>query len=81
MFLAILATFFVGLGILSGIIAIAIFSFGIMSKMLNEAIETVDMGPFEALESTGANKSSLSNMQSSAKLLRYSSVTRFTSLR
>lgn len=56
MILAILATFFVGLGILSGIIAIAIFSFGIMAKMLYEAIETVDMGPFEALESTGANK-------------------------
>ncbi|HAK05330.1 MAG TPA: phosphonate ABC transporter, permease protein PhnE [Firmicutes bacterium] len=46
----------VGLGILPGIIAIALFSFGIMGKMLYEAIETVDMAPFEALESTGANK-------------------------
>jgi phosphonate transport system permease protein len=54
--LAIIATFFVGTGILSGIIAVTIFSFGIMSKMLYESIETIDMGPFEAIESTGANK-------------------------
>jgi phosphonate transport system permease protein len=54
--LAIIATFFVGTGILSGIIAVSIFSFGIMSKMLYESIETIDMGPFEAIESTGANK-------------------------
>ncbi len=56
MVLAILATFVVGLGILSGILALAIFSFGIMAKMLYEAIETVDMSPFEAVEATGANK-------------------------
>lgn len=54
--LAIFATFLVGYGILSGIMAITLFSFGIMSKMLYEAIETVDMSPFEALESSGANK-------------------------
>ncbi len=54
--LAVLATFLVGNGVLSGIVAITLFSFGIMAKMLYEAIETVDMGPFEALESTGANK-------------------------
>lgn len=56
MILAILATFFVGLGILPGIISIAIFSFGIMVKMLYEGIETIDMSPFESLESTGATK-------------------------
>lgn len=54
--LAVIATFLVGNGVLSGIIAITLFSFGIMSKMLYEAIETVDMSPFEALESSGANK-------------------------
>lgn len=54
--LAVIATFLVGNGVLAGIIAITLFSFGIMSKMLYEAIETVDMSPFEALESTGANK-------------------------
>ncbi|MFA5649171.1 MAG: phosphonate ABC transporter, permease protein PhnE [Bacteroidales bacterium] len=54
--LAVLATFMVGTGVLSGIVAITLFSFGIMAKMLYEAIETVDMSPFEALESSGANK-------------------------
>jgi len=51
-----LAVALVGFGILPGIAAIALFSFGIMGKMLYEAIETVDMNPFEALESVGANK-------------------------
>jgi phosphonate transport system permease protein len=54
--LALIAVFFVGIGVLPGIISIAIFSFGIMSKMLYDIIETIDMSSFEALESTGANK-------------------------
>ncbi len=54
--LAILAVSAVGGGVLSGVIAITIFTFGIMAKMFYEVIETVDMGPFEALESSGANK-------------------------
>ena len=56
MVLALVAVFMVGIGVLAGIIAIILFTFGIMSKMLYEVIETVDMNPFEALESTGANK-------------------------
>ncbi|MDD5293089.1 MAG: phosphonate ABC transporter, permease protein PhnE [Candidatus Izemoplasmatales bacterium] len=56
MILALIAVFFVGTGILSGIIAITLFTFGIMSKMLYEVIETIDMSPVEALESTGARK-------------------------
>ncbi len=56
MILALIAVFFVGTGILSGIIAITLFTFGIMSKMLYEVIETIDMNPVEALESTGATK-------------------------
>lgn len=54
--LAVIGLFLVGLGVLAGLIGISLFSFGIMSKMLYEAIETVDMSPFEALESSGANK-------------------------
>lgn len=54
--LAIIGVAMVGVGVLSGIFAFTIFSFGIMSKMLYEVIETADMNPFEALESTGANK-------------------------
>ncbi|MDD3113833.1 MAG: phosphonate ABC transporter, permease protein PhnE [Candidatus Izemoplasmatales bacterium] len=56
MVLALIAVFFVGIGVLSGIIAITLFTFSIMSKMLYEVIETIDMNPVEALESTGASK-------------------------
>ena len=56
MILALIGVSFVGTGVLSGIIGLSLFSFGIMAKMLYEAIEVVDMNPFEALESTGANK-------------------------
>lgn len=45
-----------GLGTFAGTVAIAIFTFGIVAKMLFESIETIDMGPFEAMESLGANK-------------------------
>ena len=44
------------LGTFSGTIAIAIFTFGIVAKMLFESIETIDMGPFEAMEALGADK-------------------------
>lgn len=44
------------LGTFAGTIAISIFTFGIVSKMLFESIETIDMGPFEAMEALGANK-------------------------
>lgn len=43
-------------GAISGTVAVSIFTFGIMAKMFYEVIETVDMGPFEALESSGASK-------------------------
>jgi len=45
-----------GLGTFAGTAAIIVFTFGVVSKMLYESIETVDMGAFEALESTGADK-------------------------
>ncbi|PKK96745.1 MAG: phosphonate ABC transporter, permease protein PhnE [Tenericutes bacterium HGW-Tenericutes-3] len=56
MVVALIAVLFVGTGILSGIMAITFFSFSIMIKMLYEVIETVDMGPNEALEACGGNK-------------------------
>ena len=45
-----------GLGTFAGTVAITVFTFGVVSKMLYESIETVNMGAFEALESAGANK-------------------------
>ena len=43
-----------GLGTFAGTVAITIFTFGIVTKMLYESIETIDMGAFEAMEALGA---------------------------
>ena len=45
-----------GLGTFAGTLAISIFTFGIVAKMLYESIETIDMKPFEAMEALGADK-------------------------
>ncbi|MBR2824323.1 MAG: phosphonate ABC transporter, permease protein PhnE [Clostridia bacterium] len=45
-----------GLGTFAGTVAIVVFTFGIVAKMMYESIETIDMGAFEATESFGANK-------------------------
>lgn len=45
-----------GIGEVSGILAISAFSFGIIAKLLYEAIEAVDPGPPEAMVAVGANK-------------------------
>lgn len=45
-----------GLGTFAGTVAIIVFTFGIVAKMMYESIETIDMGAFEATESFGANK-------------------------
>ena len=54
--IASIAALVFGLGTFAGTVAIAIFTFGVVGKMLFESIETIDMGPFEAMESLGANK-------------------------
>lgn len=46
-----------GFGVFPGTIAIAIFTFGILSKMLYENIETIDLSAYMAIEATGATKS------------------------
>lgn len=45
-----------GIGALAGTLAISIFSYTICVKMMYEYIETIDMGAYEALESTGASR-------------------------
>lgn len=45
-----------GLGTFAGTVAIVVFTFGIVAKMLFESIETIDLGPYEALLSLGCNK-------------------------
>lgn len=45
-----------GLGTFAGTVAISIFTFGIVARMLYESIETIDMGAFEAMTSLGATR-------------------------
>jgi len=45
----------VGLGPFPGVLAVMIFSVGLMSKLFSEAIEAIDWGQVEALTATGAN--------------------------
>lgn len=53
---ALISTYIFGLGTTAGTTAIAVFTFSYIGKLLYEQIETVDMGPFEAMESMGAGK-------------------------
>ncbi|WP_245732864.1 phosphonate ABC transporter, permease protein PhnE [Salinibacillus kushneri] len=53
-----LATIFVsffGIGIVPGILALTIFSLGLLAKLLSETIETIDPRQMEAIRSTGGN--------------------------
>lgn len=50
------ASLIFGLGAYAGTVAIVVFTFGVVAKMMYESIETIDMGAFEAMESCGANK-------------------------
>ena len=54
--IALVCALIFGLGTFAGTLAISIFTFGIVAKMLYESIEPIDMGPFEAMEAMGANK-------------------------
>ena len=45
-----------GYGPYAGVLATIIFTFGIITKMMYEIIETTDMGAFVAIEATGATK-------------------------
>lgn len=53
---ALIATYIFGLGTMAGTFAIGVFTFAYVGKQLFEQIETVDMGPFEAMEAMGAGK-------------------------
>jgi phosphonate ABC transporter permease subunit PhnE len=46
----------VGLGPFAGTLALAIHSIGMLGKQFYEAIETIDKGPVEAVESAGATR-------------------------
>lgn len=46
----------IGLGPTAGILAITVFSFGIIAKLTSEAVEAIDPGPLEALWAGGASR-------------------------
>ncbi len=55
LYASILATI-VGIGPLPGVIALVVFSIGILVKLFAEVIDAVDTGPFEAARSAGASR-------------------------
>ncbi len=52
---AILFVSILGFGMLPGVLALTLFCTGFAGKLLAEEIEAIDMGPVEAMRSTGAN--------------------------
>ena len=52
--IALIFAFIFGFGTFVGTLALVIFTFCIMTKLLYEQIETLDLGAFEAVESMGA---------------------------
>lgn len=45
-----------GIGEIAGILAISVFSFGVIAKLFYESIEAIDPGPMEAMTAVGATK-------------------------
>lgn len=54
--LAILVVAFIGMGSISGIVALTIFTSGILAKMLSETTEGISQGPLDAIMASGGNK-------------------------
>src|SRR5574344_103618 len=54
--LAIIATIFFGFNETAGVVAMALFTVGVIFKLMYEYVETVDMNPFEASISCGASR-------------------------
>ena len=53
---ALIAVVWVGLGPFAGILALTIHTVAALGKLYSEAIESIDPGPIEAIQATGANK-------------------------
>ena len=53
---ALIAVVWVGLGPFAGIVALTLHSIAALGKLYSEAIESIDPGPIEAIESTGATR-------------------------
>lgn len=53
---ALIAVVWVGLGPFAGIVALTIHSIAALGKLYSEAIESIDPGPIEAIQATGATR-------------------------
>jgi phosphonate transport system permease protein len=53
--LAVLFVAVIGLGALAGVVALFVFSLGILAKLISETIEAIDPHPLEAIRATGGN--------------------------
>ncbi|MDC7225504.1 MAG: phosphonate ABC transporter, permease protein PhnE [Spirochaetales bacterium] len=53
---ALIAVVWVGLGPFAGIIALTIHTIAALGKLYSESIESIDPGPIEAIQATGANR-------------------------
>lgn len=56
MIFAVFAVLIFGIGRLAGIVAMVIFTLGIMYQLMYEYIETLEMSPFEAVRSAGGSQ-------------------------
>lgn len=54
--LASLLVAIVGIGEATGVLTIALFTFGMVSQLIFESIETIDMSPLESAQAVGANR-------------------------
>lgn len=52
--LALLATFFLGIGAFAGTAAITVYTFAIMTRLTYEDMESIPLGPYKALRAMGA---------------------------
>ncbi|PZN08014.1 MAG: phosphonate ABC transporter, permease protein PhnE, partial [Bacillota bacterium] len=46
----------VGIGPTAGVLALTLFSAGIVAKLVSESVEAIDPGPLEALDAVGASR-------------------------
>lgn len=69
--LAALLVAIVGIGEATGVLTIAVFTFGMVSQLIYESIETIDYGPMEAAESVGANKIQIAVWSIAPQLFRH----------
>ncbi|MFP4343212.1 MAG: phosphonate ABC transporter, permease protein PhnE [Anaerolineales bacterium] len=53
---AVIATQWVGLGPFAGILALTVHTIAALGKLYSEAIESIDPGPIEAIQATGATR-------------------------